>query len=68
MLLSKPLVHNILNLDTVELDLIFSLTLFHVLVPTFQIISDAFPMHWLFELVYEIAVYVLYYMNVLMSY
>ena len=36
MLLSKPLVHNVLNLDTVELDLISSLKLFHVLIPTFR--------------------------------
>ena len=37
MLLSKPLVHNVLNLDTVELHFISSLDSFHVLihVPTF---------------------------------
>ena len=35
MSLSKPLLHNVLNLDTVELDLISSLNLFHVLIPIF---------------------------------
>ena len=36
MLLSKPLLHYVLILDTVELDLISSLKLFHVLIPTFR--------------------------------
>ena len=37
MLLSKPLFsHNVLNLDTVELDLISTLNLFHVLILTIR--------------------------------
>ena len=35
-LLSKPLLHKVLNLDTVELDLISSLIVFHVLIPIFR--------------------------------
>ena len=36
MLLSKHLLHNVFNLDTVELDLICSHKIFHVLIPTFR--------------------------------
>ena len=58
MSLSKPLLHNVLNLDTVELDLISSLNLFHVLIPT--IYFGMISMRWLFELgVYAIAIYAL---------